>query len=48
MKEYFYEKTGMYIDWPQIARLPEIDSLIDIGVGNEGTPDLYNRFPMQV
>ena len=45
MKEYFYEKTGMYIDWPQIDKLPEIDSLIDIGVGNEGTPDLYNRFP---
>ena len=44
-KKYFFETTGMYIDWPQIERLPEIDTLIDIGVGNEGTPDLYNRFP---
>jgi len=45
MKKYFYEDTGMYIDWPQINRLPEIDTLIDIGVGKEGTPDLYDRFP---
>ncbi len=45
MKKYFYEETGMYIDWPQIERLPEIDTLIDIGVGQLGTPELYNRFP---
>ena len=45
MKKYFYEKTGMYIDWPQIKRLPDIDTLIDVGVGKEGTPELYNRFP---
>ena len=45
MKKYFYEKTGMYIDWPQIEKLPEIDTLIDIGVGDEGTPELYKRFP---
>ena len=45
MKKYFYEKTGMYVDWPQIEKLPEIDTLIDIGVGDEGTPELYNRFP---
>ena len=35
----------MYIDWPQIERLPDIDTLIDVGVGKEGTPELYNRFP---
>lgn len=45
MKKYFYETTGMYIDWPQIEKLSEIDTLIDIGVGKEGTPELYARFP---
>ncbi len=45
MKKYFYEKTGMYIDWPQIDKLPEIETLIDIGVGKEGTQLLYDRFP---
>ena len=45
MKKYFYEETGMYIDWPQIYKLPEIETLIDIGVGKEGTPLLYERFP---
>ena len=45
MKKYFYEETGMYIDWPQIEKLPDIDTLIDVGVGQEGTPELYNRFP---
>ena len=45
MKKYFYEETGMYIDWPQIYKLPEIETLIDIGVGKEGTPLLYDRFP---
>ena len=44
MKKYFYEETGMYIDWKQLNRLPEIDTLIDIGVGADGTPDLYERF----
>ena len=34
----------MYIDWQQLDRLPEIDILIDIGVGVHGTEDLYNRF----
>ena len=42
--EYFYKKTGLYIDWDQLTKLPEIDTLIDIGVGNEGTPDFYERF----
>jgi len=45
MKRYFYKETGMYIDWPQIDKLPEIGTLIDIGVGKEGTPLLYERFP---
>ena len=44
-KEYFYKKTGLYIDWDQIKKLPEIDTLIDIGVGDIGTPILYERFP---
>jgi len=44
MIKKFYEETGMYIDWQQLARLPEIDTLIDIGVGVHGTEDLYNRF----
>ena len=44
MIKKFYEKTGMYIDWQQLDRLPEIDTLIDIGVGVHGTEDLYNRF----
>jgi len=44
MTKYFYEETGMYIDWKQLDRLPNIDTLIDIGVGPMGTPDLYERF----
>ena len=44
IKKYFYEETGMYVDWKQLNRLPEIDTLIDIGVGADGTPDLYERF----
>ena len=44
MTKYFYHKTGMYDDWGQIEKLPEIDTLIDIGVGPMGTPDLYERF----
>ena len=39
MVEKFYNKTGMYIDWQQIESLPEIDTLIDIGVGTHGTED---------
>ena len=42
---YFYEQTGMFIDWDQLNKLPEIDSLIDIGVGRNGTPNFYKRFP---
>ena len=44
MIKKFYEETGMYIAWQQLDRLPEIDTLIDIGVGVHGTEDLYNRF----
>ena len=44
MIKKFYEETGMYIDWQQLDRLPEIDTLIDVGVGVHGTEDLYNRF----
>ena len=44
MKRYFYKETGMYIDWPQLERLPNIDTLIDIGVGAQGTPELNKQF----
>jgi len=46
-EKYFYEDTGLYIDWDQLKKLPEIDTLIDIGVGTDGTTDLYERFPTQ-
>jgi FkbM family methyltransferase len=44
MTRYFRDETGMFIDWNQLHKLPEIDTLIDIGVGPMGTPDLYKRF----
>jgi len=44
MVKIFHEETGMYIDWKQLNKLPEIDTLIDIGVGPNGTPDLYQHF----
>lgn len=44
IKEYFYEKTGIYDDWDQIKKLPDIDTLVDIGVGDIGTENLYTRF----
>ena len=43
-KKLFYKETGMYIDWGQIKKLPKVDTLIDIGVGTNGTPDLYEYF----
>ena len=43
--KYLYEDTGMFIDWSQLDQLPEIDTLIDIGVGIDGTPEFYDRFP---
>ena len=44
MTKYFYEETGMYVDWDQLKKLPKIDTLVDIGVGPMGTPDLYDLF----
>ena len=44
MIKKFYKETGMYIDWKQINKLPNVKTLIDIGVGPNGTPDLYKRF----
>ena len=44
MTKKFYKKTGMYVDFSQINKLPNINTLIDIGVGPGGTPDLYKRF----
>ena len=44
MTKYFYKETGMYIDWKQLKNLPDIDTFIDVGVGAEGTPDLYEKF----
>jgi len=46
MTRYFRDETGMFIDWSQLDKLPEIDTLIDIGVGPMGTPDLYKRFSL--
>ena len=37
----------MFIDWEQLKKLPEIDTLIDIGIGTRGTPELYNIFKKQ-
>ena len=44
MTRYFYKETGMYIDWDQIENLSNIDTFIDVGVGPDGTPDLYKKF----
>jgi len=44
MKRIFHLETGLYTDFGQIDRLPEIDTLVDIGVGPMGTPELYERF----
>jgi len=44
MIKKFYKETGIYIDWKQINKLPNVKTLIDIGVGPNGTPDLYKRF----
>ena len=40
----FYKKTGMYIDWEQIDKLPEIDIFIDIGIGPKGTPLFWEKY----
>lgn len=44
-KRYFRDETGMYLDWDQLKQLPEVDTLIDVGVGPMGTPELYDRYP---
>ena len=31
--EMIYKRTGLFIDWDQLESLPEIDTLIDIGIG---------------
>tara|TARA_B100001057_G_scaffold465344_1_gene521377 strand:+ start:663 stop:1334 length:672 start_codon:yes stop_codon:yes gene_type:complete len=43
-KKLFYKETGMYVDWAQIKKLPKVDTLIDIGVGTNGTPEMYSHF----
>ena len=47
MAKKIYETTGMFIDWSQLKNLPAIDTLIDVGVGSDGTPDLYEKFKTQ-
>ena len=44
MNKYFYKDTGMYIDWSQLDKLPDIDTLIDVGVGPEGTPEKVSSY----
>ena len=43
MKKYFYEETGTYIDWDQLKKLL-IDTFVDVGVGPNGSPELYKLF----
>ena len=45
MIKYFYEEKGIYIEWQQLNKLIEINTLLDIGVSNHVTKDLYDRFP---
>jgi FkbM family methyltransferase len=47
MTKKLYEKTGMFVDWEQLKKLPDVDTLIDIGVGPQGTPELYEQFKSQ-
>ena len=44
MARKLYEDTGMYIDWPQLKHLPNVDTIIDVGIGLEGTEDIWDRF----
>jgi FkbM family methyltransferase len=44
-KSYRYPGiTGTFKGWQQLQSLPEIDTLIDVGVGPDGSEDIYNRF----
>ena len=36
----------MYIDFDQVVHLPEISTLVDIGVGDIGTTDFYEVCPI--
>lgn len=41
MIKKFYKETEMYIDWKQINKLPNVKTLIYIGVGPNGMPLLF-------
>jgi FkbM family methyltransferase len=43
-KKIFYKTTGLFIDWDQLNKLPDVDTFIDIGFGPTGTPDLLKKF----
>lgn len=43
-KKIFHKKTGLFLDWGQLNKLPDIDTFIDIGFGPTGTPDLLKKF----
>ena len=43
-KKLFYKTTGLFIDWSQLKKLPDIDIFIDVGFGHRGTPDLIKKF----
>jgi FkbM family methyltransferase len=40
----FYKTTGLFIDWSQLKKLPDIDIFIDVGFGPGGTPELVKKF----
>lgn len=44
IKKIFYKTTGLFIDWSQLKRLPDIDIFIDVGFGPIGTPHLTEQF----
>lgn len=44
IKNFFYKTTGLFIDWSQLKKLPDIDIFIDIGFGPNGSPDLIKKF----
>lgn len=42
--KFFYKKTGMFIDWSQLKKIPDIDIFVDVGFGPFGTADLIEKF----
>lgn len=44
LKRLFYKETGLFIDWKQLKKLPDIDIFIDIGFGPNGSLDLIKKF----